>query len=343
MRYSKTGATGVSVRADTVENALLAVGQGISQLGAPDPRKQVGGGKQYHPLLASFLKGLRDKDDPASRSYPANVTIIRALYDALDICHQEEGQLNRTTIDLIIVAFYWLLRPAEYLDSGATGRSQAFKFEDICLTAGGRVYRATDTSLNDVNETDITFATLTFTDQKNAVRGEQVGHKANSDPLLCPCKALYRLTDNLRRHRAPPKTPIFASYKSRTSFRNIKPTYVTNALRHAANSIRHITGIDPKLLSARSLRPGGATALLCAGIDPNSIQLLGRWRSDAMLRYLRIQAHTHASNFSQRMLDHGSYTFAPGVYTAANDQPLPQQTPADFLAVLHHEELADDA
>jgi hypothetical protein len=32
-------------------------------------------------------------------------------------------------------------------------------------------------------------------------------------------------------------------------------------------------------------------ALLCANIDPSSIQLLGRWKSDTMIRYLRVFAN----------------------------------------------------
>ena len=57
-----------------------------------------------------------------------------------------------------------------------------------------------------------------------------------------------------------------------------------------------------------------------ARIDTNIIQLLGRWKSDAMFRYLRVQATTHALRLSQLMLQHGTFTFAPG--TSA--QPLPE-------------------
>jgi hypothetical protein len=40
-------------------------------------------------------------------------------------------------------------------------------------------------------------------------------------------------------------------------------------------------GIQPHEIDARSLRAGGDTALLCANVDPNKIQILGRWKSDA--------------------------------------------------------------
>ncbi len=91
------------------------------------------------------------------------------------------------------------------------------------------------------------------------------------------------------------------------------------------------------LLIARSLRPGSATALLCAGIDSDHIQLLGRWQSDAMFRYLRIQAAT--GDLSQKMLDHGGYSFAPGTYSQPN--ALPQQVPVSVRNLLAHDEIAE--
>ena len=203
------------------------------------------------------------------------------------------------------------------------------------------MYAATDPSLNDVLESQIFAGSLTFADQKNGVRGEQVAQRATCDPDLCPAKALFRLTQHLRDHKAPPSTPLCAYYDSHNRLSYVKSTFITNGLRHAAGNLEQFTGIDRFLLSARSLRPGGATALLCAGIDSDVIKLLGRWKSDAMFRYLRIQAHIHKSNIAQLMLDHGSYTFAPGVFVEAADMPLPNETPRAFADVLNHFEIDD--
>ena len=71
------------------------------------------------------------------------------------------------------------------------------------------------------------------------------------------------------------------------------------------------TGIDPMKIQAYSLHSGGATALLCAGTDPLYIQLIGRWNSQAMLRYLRSQAGPVMLQQSAKMLQHGSYSFNP--------------------------------
>jgi hypothetical protein len=85
------------------------------------------------------------------------------------------------------------------------------------------------------------------------------------------------------------------------------------------------------LVSARSLRPGGATTLLCAGVNPDAIQLLGRWKSDFMLRYLRVAAQTNTGFFAARMLAAGAFTFAPNTPAVSDEAPIPKQAPAAFL------------
>ena len=105
IRYRRSGQTGKSVRSGTVGKALHAVGEGIADLGGRDPRYSEGTTK-LDPVLASFLKSLKDDDDPATRAYPVNLTIIRALTDALDTEDPEFGALNQHVIDLIIVGFY---------------------------------------------------------------------------------------------------------------------------------------------------------------------------------------------------------------------------------------------
>jgi hypothetical protein len=198
LRYRQTGANNKSVRAGSVDSALLAVGQGISHLGERDPRKQMGSDK-LHPILSSFLASLGKEDAPTDRAYPVNTTILRQLPEVLDTDHIREGTLNQHVIDLVIVAFFWLLRPAEYTDTPDTeSRSQAFLFQHIHLCIDGMYHPATLAPLNDRNVLDrVDYASLEFLDQKNGVRGEQVGHKATSDPWLCPAKALARIAIRL--------------------------------------------------------------------------------------------------------------------------------------------------
>ena len=88
---------------------------------------------------------------------------------------------------------------------------------------------------------------------------------------------------------------------------------ITEALRLAIMRVGSDTlDIAPSNVEARSLRAGGATALLCADIDTDTIRLLGRWKSDAMLRYLHAAAHPALNKYASAMFSGDHYLFRPG-------------------------------
>ena len=59
-------------------------------------------------------------------------------------------------------------------------------------------------------------------------------------------------------------------------------------LRDEVKAIMAALGLDPSLYGAHSLRIGGATAALAAGVPPSLIRLMGRWSSDVYLIYCRM-------------------------------------------------------
>jgi hypothetical protein len=73
----------------------------------------------------------------------------------------------------------------------------------------------------------------------------------------------------------------------------------------------HHTGIQATDISARSLRAGGAMAMFFGKIDMNNIRIMGRWHSDAMMRYLHGQAQPIVGRFVEVMYNNGAYTFQP--------------------------------
>jgi hypothetical protein len=92
---------------------------------------------------------------------------------------------------------------------------------------------------------------------------------------------------------------------------NISTSTLTQHLRVALSAIQHEVGITPADISVRSLRASGAMALLCAEVDTDKIRLLGRWRSDEMLRYLHVQAFPIVAPLASQMVRHGFYSFFP--------------------------------
>ena len=53
-------------------------------------------------------------------------------------------------------------------------------------------------------------------------------------------------------------------------------------------------------------------ALLCGKVDADTIRLLGRWKSDAMIWYLHAQAIPLIRDLAATILTHGNFTLLPG-------------------------------
>jgi hypothetical protein len=233
-----------------------------------------------------------------------------------------------TTRDLAIIGFYWLCRPGEaYAPSSANAESDPFRLCDVEFAVGTGFFRGDSIPLAMLSQAH--GARLEFTTQKNCNAGEKIAHGVAGDPLLCPTRALARLVTQLRQQDAPNTTPLHCTAPLTLS---VHARHITAALRHAARTVQHSTGIDPAKLTARSLRPGGATALLCAKVDNDTIKMVGRWQSDAMLRYLHTQAVPAMANLARSMFQHGNFTFrtqqlvpeqaAAIIHTATAPQPV---------------------
>lgn len=295
------------VRGETVSTALQAVGERFTDLGGSDPRLL------REATLAPRLKNLytffRNEDPPSSRLWPVTLTIIKSLEFILSTLADKE--FAGAVLDLTTIGFFFMCRPGEYALSkaGDEGRSSPFRLQDVKFASRSKQnLDATTAPLNDV--TEAVFTALTFTDQKNAVRDETIGHHCNGDAIFNPVRATVRRVQHLRRHGAPPDTPLHDYYDPKTKkFKSVTTGNVTNLLKTAAGAVEHLTGIPPSRIQAYSLRSGGATALLCANVSTEKIQLLGRWKSDAMFRYLRTQAAASTESLSTHMLQHGAYTF----------------------------------
>jgi hypothetical protein len=172
---------------------------------------------------------------------------------------------------MAFIGFFFLCRPGEYT-CASDPDSSPFRLCDVTFYHGPRAVPATTGTLGDISSA--TSVNLTFTDQKNGVRGERIGHCRSQDATACPVLALVRRVLHLRAHHAPPTSPLYLVHTA-NRFIPIRSSAITQALRVSASATTSSLNIDPSRISARSLRAGGAMALLCAGIDTNIIRLVG--------------------------------------------------------------------
>ena len=261
-------------------------------LGAADPQASRFNSKIDYQI-SQMLRGWRASDPPPSRVRPIPITLVQSLLDPTECA----------LADVACMAFFFLLRPGEY--TGTTNDGAAFALDDVCLFLGNKQLDLKTATLH-------TKVSLFFTTQKNQRKG--VAYGLSRHPLYCPVRSVVRLVLNHRKwfgtRRWDGSTKLATYYHNNVGNR-IRAADVTDRLRFAADLCFATTGISRNDISARSLRAGGAMALLCSGVDPANIKLVGRWESDCMMRYLHQDALPVMQRLAQKMYNHGKYNFLP--------------------------------
>ena len=302
------------VRSRTVEDAVRHVAQTFSRMGAMDPRLNRFGDLDFrlHAVFQSWKKA----DPPPTRVKPLPLVLLRTAH-TLSLAPPPGVRLPPTG-DCLLLAYFFLLRPGEYCGIPRTEADDLFRVQDVGAWIGHRRLDPLHCPAADLLAT--TFVTLTFTCQKNGVRGETLGHGRSGHPTLCPVSALTRRLLHLRSAGATPQTPLNAFRPhAHAPWQFVLPADITFLLRRAVTLLPpSLTDFSARDISARSTRAGGAMAMLCGGIDSDRIRLIGRWRSDEMYRYLHVQAQPIMSGVAATMLRGGDYRL--------NTPPLPAST-----------------
>ena len=278
-----------------------------------DPRYGVSG--KLHVVLRQQYRAYSKDDPPPERVKPIPLQLLRHTVN----CLQCDG-LSRAMADLLVIGMFFLLRPGEYCYN-KDGDNFPFRMQDVSFDIAGVQTNATVIPLPSLDTAALVL--MRFTNQKNGIRDEDIFHGPTTDPLICPRKAVARRIKHLRANDAPPDTPLHTVFVDGTAV-NISSQSLTQSLRQALGTIGESLNIAPSEISARALRAGGAMALFRANVDPENIQLVGRWRSWAMREYLHRSA-TDTSSYAQKMLNFGNFTI---------QRLAPYPLPQDALAVI---------
>ena len=245
-------------------------------------------------------------DAPPSRVKPFPLSLVGHVWN---LAESEASPVSLAAAQCLVLGFYFLLRPGEYLGT-PTSSPTLFRLRDVQFWIGSRSLSVL--ACPDADLLASTFVCLTFTNQKNGVRNETIGHGRSGHPTLCPVHCLALRVIALRQGPVPDlDTPLNAAPVANRSVRYILAADLTNRIR-AALVLHPHPGYTSADVSVRSARAGGAMALLCGGIDGDRIRLIGRWRSDEMYRYLHVQAAPVMTGLSAAMLRGGSFRLAPG-------------------------------
>jgi hypothetical protein len=157
---------------------------------------------------------------------------------------------------MILVAFFYLLRPGEYTWDSRRTRTIPLRCQDIRLWDANHQAIPHTSSLAALLQA--TSATIHVANQKNGIKGGTVHHTATHDAAYCPINALARRVHAVLQLNPDPSNPL--SLVGPNS--HLTSSQVTAGIRLAAASVGLLSaGYTLDRVSAHSLRASGATFL----------------------------------------------------------------------------------
>ena len=283
-------------------------------MGSPqglDPRLTKNHTRQQQ--LANQARSYRKADPPPHKVKPVPVQLLAHCCAAL-----QPTVLGQVMADLLIVAFFYLLRPGEYTYDKKN--NHPFRLCDVTYQTPTGFFNAATVPLSQLDHA--TMSVLNLTTQKNLRKNQPLTAGDTDDALLSPLKATRRLVKRLRQHSAPPNAPLHTAYLPDGSTKAVTARMLTQALRSSCKVLGPSLGISGRDISNRALRNGGCMALIRSGVDSSIARLLGRWESWAMLECLQ-RASVDTSGYARLMLQHGHFTI-----------PAHQHLPSDVAALV---------
>jgi len=124
---------------------------------------------------------------------------------------------------------------------------------------------------------------------------------ASGNITLCPVCAAAAIVRRIRSYPgANDDTPISAIWKY-ARIEHITSNHISNALQDAVSAIREdALHIATNEVSTHFIRSGSAMAMFLGGCPVFLIVMIGRWSSDAFLRYIRKQIEEFNHDVSQK-------------------------------------------
>jgi hypothetical protein len=289
---------GRQIGCQSVATALRHISQTFVLANYGDPRREL-----YSPELGLAFTRLFNSyrnEDPAPK--PQLALPISVIEDVMKNEGASQSPKDQALADLVVLAFFFLLRVGEYTPSGNRNtRTTQIRRKDLQFwrkRPTGLMDRISPlATLQELLQADA--VTITLDNQKNGQRDAVLHHEALPNNPLCPCRAAARRFDRMRLCDPHNANAILSRYAPN---KHVSATQMAGGIRKAAlRSMIWLQGYDLLRIGPHSLRASGAMQLKLNGESDSMIQKMGRWSSNTWLQYLHGQISCLTRGISARM------------------------------------------
>ncbi len=302
-----------------MEEAVAKLGQiFMANMGYNPAHGDSNGG--LHPSLIRQFRGMKN-DDPGEKQQKAlPVCVYHEIFKRAKSSLALPQDTNIAWLQ--ILAFFFCMRSCEYSDVTGERRTKTVCVRNI------RFYSHNKPIPNNSQEIfSATTVSITFEWQKRNIRDDTITHQRSNDSIenkiMCPVRAAAELVSSMYKLGIPPaQVPDLkintVLHKGKLS--TIPSTMILERIRSAVKSLgEDKLGFTENDVGTHSNRSGGAMGMYLTGTPVYTIMLLGRWSSDAFMRYIRKQVLNMSHGVSSKMITFDKfYTVPDFVHNAAD-------------------------
>jgi hypothetical protein len=286
------------------------------------------GSAQLQPFARALFQAFENVDPATKRQRAITPKLLRAMYRlagvGLELTHDSPLAV---IAEVAIAGFFFAMRSCECTTTPTPGRTKT-------IDMLGMIFR--DKSKKEIQQdsaelSQSEYVSYTFVDQKNKEKNDTRSQQRTSDPVLCPVRRSASLVERIRRLVPNHKpTTTMNTICSNDTVLQLSSEFLRERLRVTCTALggKPVFGYSAADIGTKSLRSGAAMSLFLMNHSTERIMLLGRWKSDAFLVYIRPQVLEWTNNMSRDMILHDSFLDVSGFDQANPD--LPRTRPRRF-------------
>jgi len=283
----------------TVRDTIASLSATFVEHDRPDPTINIHG--KTHRILRLQLSAYRHTDPAVKHQRALTIDFILKLYfhqaTPVDVCLGP----------LAILAFFFAMRSCEYLTITGERRTKLLRVQDL------RFFQdRTDITHDHTTNHLADIICITFRDQKNGEKDEAITLSRTSDPIMCPVCQGACIVNKILNIPGTNTSSAINTYMSGTQTYTLKAETAIKRVRTLATTLgRDHLGYDPLDIGLHSIRSAAAMAMILSGVPNYMVMLIGRWKSDAFLIYIRKQVAEFTKTVSQKMITTTTFFHPP--------------------------------
>jgi hypothetical protein len=276
--------------ASTVRDTIAALSAAFTEHDRDDPVLNTQG--KTHRILHLQFAAYR-QDDP-----PQKVQRALTLDFITEVFAEQHTPADRCFGPLLILAFFFAMRSCEYLTVSGPRKTKLLRLRDIQF-----FLHRVDISTNTTQLHTADVICITFQDQKNGDKADTITMHRTTDPITCPVKQAATIVTSIRNIPGCTSDSTINTYQSKGRTYTLSSQTALQRLRRKATVLGpHTLGHTADDIGLHSCRSAAAMAMVLAGTPVYMIMLIGRWKSNAFLRYIRKQVAEVSNDVSNNMI-----------------------------------------